>query len=592
MPTFNTTDPKPGYVYDSATDTWFPLVGIAPASQVDRWTFTAAGGETSLSGNDDNAVSLSYTSGTEQVYLNGVLLVRGQDYTATNGTSITGLTALAASDVAEVVTFNPSNILTTDAILDTDFTAKGDLISASAASTPIRIPVGTNGQVLKANSATTSGLEWGALDDADAIQNSIVDAKGDLIVGSADNTPTKLTAGVNGLYLSTDSSTTSGLVWTTTPSTPSVAIKVAAGTTADTVTATYSFTASPYLVSYFDTSNISSVTFGSATATNTTFAVLGASTSSASITPNRKWSPVINLDTTIRAFAYNNNVYVIGGDSTNLYWSTNGTTWTTRAHGIAETPNSIGYHQSTFVVVANQGRVATSTDGITWTSRNGTSTGSWYGLASGNGLIMIAGNTGRVATSTNGVTWTSRYAAPFGSDFIGNLAFGAGLFVAYGQSGTTATSTDGVSWTARTSTMSTGPKQPSTALVFGDKFVMGAANARIATSTDGITWSTRPTVGTSAINTIAYLNGHYLLGSDDGVGYFSTDGITWSSRNTNSTYGTGSGVSPNGFVFGQNKYTAILANGFVTTASSSSTHGQTLSDGYVVIDSKQETTAS
>ena len=29
MPTFNTTDPKPGYVYDSAVDTWFPLAGIA-----------------------------------------------------------------------------------------------------------------------------------------------------------------------------------------------------------------------------------------------------------------------------------------------------------------------------------------------------------------------------------------------------------------------------------------------------------------------------------------------------------------------------------------------------------------------------------
>ena len=162
MPTFNTTDPKPGYVYDQAVDTWYPLLGIAPASQVDRWTKTAAGGETSLSGNDDNAVSLSYTAGTEQVYLNGVLLVRGQDYTATNGTTITALTALTASDVAEVVTFNPSNIITTDAVLSTDFTAKGDIISASAASTPLRLPVGTNGQVLKANSATTSGLEWGS----------------------------------------------------------------------------------------------------------------------------------------------------------------------------------------------------------------------------------------------------------------------------------------------------------------------------------------------------------------------------------------------------------------------------------------------
>jgi hypothetical protein len=162
MPTFNTTDPKPGYVYDSAVDTWYPLLGIAPASQVDRWTFTAVGGETSLSGNDDNAVSLAYTSGTEQVYLNGVLLVRGQDYTASNGTTITGLTALAASDIAEVVTFNPSNIITTDAVISTDFEAKGDIISASAASTPIRLAVGANGTVLKANSATASGLEWGS----------------------------------------------------------------------------------------------------------------------------------------------------------------------------------------------------------------------------------------------------------------------------------------------------------------------------------------------------------------------------------------------------------------------------------------------
>ena len=241
MPTFNTTDPKPGYVYDSAIDTWFPLVGIAPASQVDRWTKTAAGGETSLSGNDDNAVSLSYTAGTEQVYLNGVLLVRGQDYTATNGTTITGLTALAASDVAEVVTFNPSNILTTDSILDTDFAAKGDIISASAASTPLRVPVGTNGQVLKANSATTSGLEWAtaaadiegvtagtgltgggtsgtvtlALDSAAVIAPTIVDAKGDIIAASADNTPARLAVGTNGQVLTAASGQATGLQWAT-----------------------------------------------------------------------------------------------------------------------------------------------------------------------------------------------------------------------------------------------------------------------------------------------------------------------------------------------------------------------------------------
>jgi hypothetical protein len=229
MPTFNTTDPKPGYVYDSSNDTWYPLVGIAPASQVDRWTKTAAGGETSLSGNDDNAVSLSYTSGTEQVYLNGVLLVRGQDYTATNGTTITGLTALAASDVAEVVTFNPSNILTTDAVIATDFEAKGDIISASAASTPLRVPVGTNGQVLKANSATTSGLEWGTVDaDITAVvagtglsgggtsgsvtlTNTVattLDAAGDIIYASAADTPARLPIGTASQVLAVNSGAT------------------------------------------------------------------------------------------------------------------------------------------------------------------------------------------------------------------------------------------------------------------------------------------------------------------------------------------------------------------------------------------------
>lgn len=40
--------------------------------------------------------------------------------------------------------------------------AKGDIIAGSADNTAVRLAVGSNGQVLKANSATTSGLEWAA----------------------------------------------------------------------------------------------------------------------------------------------------------------------------------------------------------------------------------------------------------------------------------------------------------------------------------------------------------------------------------------------------------------------------------------------
>ena len=56
-----------------------------------------------------------------------------------------------------------------------------------------------------------TGAAWVSLDDPNAIQNSIVDAKGDLIAASADNTPARLAVGSNGETLVADSSTSTGL---------------------------------------------------------------------------------------------------------------------------------------------------------------------------------------------------------------------------------------------------------------------------------------------------------------------------------------------------------------------------------------------
>jgi hypothetical protein len=52
---------------------------------------------------------------------------------------------------------------------------------------------------------------WVAADDTNAIQNAIVDAKGDLIAASAADTPARLAVGNNGETLVADSSTSTGL---------------------------------------------------------------------------------------------------------------------------------------------------------------------------------------------------------------------------------------------------------------------------------------------------------------------------------------------------------------------------------------------
>jgi hypothetical protein len=58
-----------------------------------------------------------------------------------------------------------------------------------------------------------NGSAWVASDDPNAIQNTIVDAKGDLIAASASDTPARLAVGTNGQVLTADSSTATGLKW-------------------------------------------------------------------------------------------------------------------------------------------------------------------------------------------------------------------------------------------------------------------------------------------------------------------------------------------------------------------------------------------
>jgi hypothetical protein len=91
--------------------------------------------------------------------------------------------------------------------LPADFEVFGQAVDTSLAD----LKGGTTDQVLAKNSNTDMDFKWVTSDDANAIQNSIVDAKGDLIAASAADTPARLAVGNNGETLVADSSTSTGL---------------------------------------------------------------------------------------------------------------------------------------------------------------------------------------------------------------------------------------------------------------------------------------------------------------------------------------------------------------------------------------------
>ena len=87
-------------------------LGKTPSQAVrSRYYFTATGGETSLSGADDNSNTLTFTDGNYvDVSLNGATLVAGTDYNTTTANTIGGLAALVASDVVEVVVYDTFSV--------------------------------------------------------------------------------------------------------------------------------------------------------------------------------------------------------------------------------------------------------------------------------------------------------------------------------------------------------------------------------------------------------------------------------------------------------------------------------------------------
>jgi hypothetical protein len=113
-------------------------------------------------------------------------------------------------------TFTTGEVLTA---ADTNgYLMQGVLVFASAAARDAAVTSPQEGQCcyLKDTDAvqTYSGSAWVGFDDSNAIQNSIVDAKGDIVAASGNDTPARLAVGSNGDTLVADSAESTGLRWT------------------------------------------------------------------------------------------------------------------------------------------------------------------------------------------------------------------------------------------------------------------------------------------------------------------------------------------------------------------------------------------
>ena len=111
-------------------------------SGISIFKYTITSNTTSITGNDDDSNSLSYTIGSEQVFLNGVKLVDGgTDYTATNSTTITLAQNAINGDVVEVVAVTAADLV------------QGFFTQSSFSAT-------TANQVLSSNAVANKGIKY------------------------------------------------------------------------------------------------------------------------------------------------------------------------------------------------------------------------------------------------------------------------------------------------------------------------------------------------------------------------------------------------------------------------------------------------
>ena len=157
---FYNTSSNTMLVYNATSGTWQNAGSSVNGTQM-RWKKTVSGsGVTSLSGNDDNGVSLLYDANYISVFLNGSKLVNGTDVTVTSGNALVFAVALTNGDIVDAIATGTFSVASFSANAITS-----GVVATARGGTGLST-IGTAGQALKVNAAA-NGLEYGSTSSAE-----------------------------------------------------------------------------------------------------------------------------------------------------------------------------------------------------------------------------------------------------------------------------------------------------------------------------------------------------------------------------------------------------------------------------------------
>ena len=139
---------------------------------------------------------------------------------------------------------------------------------------------------------------------------------------------------------------------------------------------------------------------------------------------------------------------LFGSPSSTIWYSTDGTNWTSADVGLVSYWRDVAYGGGRYVAVSesSQTQAVTSGDGITWNTVSMPATAQWTSVTYAAGRFVAIGNNGnRAAYSTDGNTWTGA-TLPANTNWI-DVAYGNGTFLAVAVNGNTTWSRDnGQTW--------------------------------------------------------------------------------------------------------------------------------------------------